>query len=71
MNAVMNTITPARTRHAWPWVLGGLLLLCLLATGSMLAWLMNMGSGFHDGPLVVTRSSWVISRPQMIQDHGS
>ena len=49
MNAVMNTITPARPRHAWPWLLGGLLLLCLLAAGSVLAWLMDMGNGFQDG----------------------
>ena len=29
------------------------------------------GSGFHDGPPVVCRSRWAISRPQMIQAHGS
>src|ERR1700754_2887941 len=29
------------------------------------------GSGFHDGPVVVTRSPCRISRPQMIQAHGS
>ncbi len=28
-------------------------------------------SGFHDGPSVVTRSKWMISRPQTIQAHGS
>ena len=31
----------------------------------------STGSGFHDGPFVVTRSHCVISRPQMIQAHGS
>ena len=31
----------------------------------------STGSGFHDGPLVVTRSHCVISRPQMIHAHGS
>src|SRR5215208_2128442 len=29
------------------------------------------GSGFHDGPSVVTRSRWSVSRPQMIHAHGS
>ena len=29
------------------------------------------GSGFHDGPVVVTRSPCRISLPQMIQAHGS
>ena len=29
------------------------------------------GSGFHDGPVVVTRSALAISRPQMIHAHGS
>ena len=29
------------------------------------------GSGFHDGPSTVLRSSCVISRPQMIHAHGS
>jgi hypothetical protein len=31
----------------------------------------RIGSGFHDGPFVVTRSRWRISRPQISQDHGS
>ena len=31
----------------------------------------STGSGFHDGPFVVTRSHCVISRPQMIHAHGS
>src|SRR3954453_7365981 len=31
----------------------------------------KIGSGFHDGPSVVTRSRWAISRPQMIHAHGS
>ena len=29
------------------------------------------GSGFHDGPVFVTRSRCAISRPQMIHAHGS
>jgi hypothetical protein len=29
------------------------------------------GSGFHDGPLIVFRSPWTISRPQTIHDHAS
>src|SRR3954465_8273993 len=29
------------------------------------------GSGFHDGPVMVERSRWATSRPQMIQPHGS
>src|SRR5919198_971300 len=31
----------------------------------------STGSGFHDGPVVVTRSPCRISRPQMIHAHGS
>ena len=31
----------------------------------------STGSGFHDGPPVVCRSMWTISRPQMIHAHGS
>ena len=31
----------------------------------------STGSGFHDGPLTVSRSRCMISRPQMIQAHGS
>jgi hypothetical protein len=31
----------------------------------------STGSGFHDGPCEVTRSHSVISRPHMIQAHGS
>ena len=31
----------------------------------------RIGSGFHDGPSVVTRSRCMTSRPQMIQAHGS
>ena len=31
----------------------------------------STGSGFHDGPSVVTRSPWATSRPQMIHAHGS
>ena len=31
----------------------------------------STGSGFHDGPVRVSRSRWRISRPQMIQAHGS
>ena len=31
----------------------------------------STGSGFHDGPPVVCRSRWTISRPQTIQAHGS
>lgn len=49
MNALMNTVTTTRPRPVWPWVLGGLLLLCLLAVGSGLAWVMDMSNGFHDG----------------------
>ena len=30
-----------------------------------------IGSGFHDGPPVVTRSRCAISRPHRIQAHGS
>ena len=29
------------------------------------------GSGFQDGPVVVIRSPWATSRPQMIHAHGS
>src|SRR5215218_3477164 len=29
------------------------------------------GSGFHDGPVLVIRSRWATSRPQMIHAHGS
>lgn len=49
MNAILNTVTTARTRPVWPWLLGGLLLLCVLAVGSGLSWLMELGHGFHDG----------------------
>jgi hypothetical protein len=52
MNATMNTINTSRPRAVWPWVLGGLLLLSLLAAGSGLAWLMQLGDlghGFHEG----------------------
>jgi hypothetical protein len=31
----------------------------------------KIGSGFHDGPFCVTRSSCMVSRPQMIHAHGS
>ncbi len=31
----------------------------------------STGSGFHDGPVRVSRSHSVISRPQMIHAHGS
>ena len=31
----------------------------------------RIGSGFHEGPPVVTRSSWVISRPHITQAQGS
>ena len=31
----------------------------------------RIGSGFHEGPPSVTRSRWTISRPHMIQAHGS
>ena len=52
MNALMNPITTARPRPVWPWVMGGLLLLCLLVVGSGLAWLIDtgaMGHGFDNG----------------------
>ncbi len=52
MNTVTSTVTTAHQRRVWPWVLGGLLLLCLLALGSGLAWVMetgHLGPGFHDG----------------------
>jgi|GEM_PF-4356538 len=49
----MNAITTARPRPVWPWVLGGLLLLSLLAVGSGLAWVMNLHNDFHDGAHVV------------------
>src|ERR671935_2409020 len=31
----------------------------------------KIGNGFHDGPPVVTRSKWVISRPHRTQAQGS
>jgi hypothetical protein len=31
----------------------------------------STGSGFQDGPAVVTRSRWAICRPQISQAHGS
>ena len=31
----------------------------------------STGSGFHDGPVVVTRSTCAISRPQISHAHGS
>ncbi len=50
MNATLTSAVPtARTRRLWPWVLGGLLLLCLLALGSGLAWVLDPSHGFGDG----------------------
>ena len=48
----MNAITTTAPRRVWPWVLGGLLLLCLLALGSGTAWVMSLagpGDGWHNG----------------------
>jgi hypothetical protein len=56
----MNSLTLAPPRRRlWPWVLGAVLLLALLAVGSGLAWLMDLGglgplgSGWHDGVHIV------------------
>lgn len=50
----MNSLTLAPPRRRlWPWVLGAVLLLGLLAVGSGLAWLVDVSSGWHDGVHVV------------------
>jgi hypothetical protein len=67
----MNTITTVspttRTRAIWPWVLGGLLLLSLLAAASGLAWVMNFagpGSEWHDGMhIMVDGEDWSSDGP--------
>ena len=69
MAATLNTITTATTAPAraddQPQVGGGA---CRTSENTVTK---TIGSGFHDGPPVVCRSRWTISRPQTSHDHGS